>query len=118
MTNTLNTPVEALEYSFPIRVKSYGVRRHSGGRGLHSGGDGLIRELEFLAVTTVTVISERRSSRPYGLSGGEPGKVGYNTIVARDGTESALPSKASRVLQEGDVLRIATPGGGGWGKPI
>ena len=118
MTNTLNTPVEALEYSFPIRVKSYGVRRHSGGRGLHSGGDGLIRELEFLAVTTITVISERRSSRPYGLSGGEPGKVGYNTIVARDGTESALPSKASRVLQEGDVLRIATPGGGGWGKPI
>lgn len=117
MTNTLNTPIEALEYSFPIRVRSYGVRHKSGGRGLHSGGDGVIRELEFLENTTVTVISERRNSRPYGLEGGEPGKAGSNKVIKADGSTVTLPAKSSRILKKGDILRVSTPGGGGWGKP-
>lgn len=114
MTNTLNTPVEALEYTYPFQVRRYAIRKGSGGKGLHAGGDGLIREIQLLADAQVTLLSERRKIAPYGLSGGEPGIPGLNRLV-RDGEELALPSKGSFDLHPGDVLVIETPGGGGWG---
>jgi N-methylhydantoinase B len=116
MTNTLNTPVEALEYSYPVRVRRYAVRRGSGGLGLHRGGDGLLRDIEFLCEATVTILSERRRTAPYGLSGGMPGSRGRNVLV-RDGREIDLPGKAEVRVKPGDVLSLQTPGGGGWGRP-
>ena len=114
MTNTLNTPIEALEYTYPLRIQRYAVRRGSGGQGKHRGGDGLIREIQVLADAQVTLLSERRKIAPYGLSGGQPGSPGSNHLV-RNGKEIALPSKGSFDLRTGDVLVIETPGGGGWG---
>jgi N-methylhydantoinase B len=116
MTNTLNTPVEALEYAYPLRVQRYGLRRGSGGTGRHLGGDGLVREMEFLCPATVTILSERRRRAPYGLQGGEQGALGQNLLL-RDGQEEALPAKAQVQVEAGDVLRLRTPGGGGWGEP-
>ncbi len=115
MTNTLNTPVEALEMAYPFRVRRYGLRRGSGGEGAHRGGDGIVREYEFLAPVTVTMISERRAVAPWGLAGGETGAPGRNLLLSRNGEEIALPSKFTRRLEPGDRLRIETPGGGGWG---
>lgn len=115
MSNTLNTPVEALEHELPVRVRRYALRRGSGGRGLHRGGDGLVREIEFLAEARVTILSERRERAPYGLAGGEPGQPGENRLRRAGGAEEVLPGKASFDVQPGDVLIIATPGGGGWG---
>lgn len=114
MTNTLNTPVEALEYSYPLRVRRYGLRRGSGGSGRQRGGDGLVREIEFLCPATVTLLTERRRTAPYGLHGGGPGTPGRNILI-RDGREQELPGKAELQVRPGDVLRIETPGGGGWG---
>jgi N-methylhydantoinase B len=114
MTNTLNTPIEALEYVFPLRVTRYAVRRGSGGQGTHPGGDGIVREIEFLSPAHVTVISERRVTRPYGLNGGDDGHFGHNVLV-RDGADIELASKAEVDVRIGDRLRIETPGGGGWG---
>jgi N-methylhydantoinase B len=114
MTNTLNTPVEALEYTYPFRVRRYALRRGSGGRGQHRGGDGLVREIEFLCPAAVTILSERRRSAPYGLRGGEPGASGRNVLV-RDSEEQDLPGKVEIEVQAGDVLSLRTPGGGGWG---
>ena len=114
MSNTLNTPIEALELAFPVRVRRYAIRRDSGGAGRHRGGDGLIREIEFLAPVTATLLGERRITRPYGLSGGESGAPGENTLTSR-GIASRLPGRAQLRLDTGDVLSIATPGGGGWG---
>jgi N-methylhydantoinase B len=116
MSNTLNTPIEALEYSFPLRVRAYHLRRGSGGAGRRRGGEGLVRSLEFLAPVTATLTSERRRRAPYGLQGGADGQPGRNSLL-RDGVEIPLPGKVSLELQPGDVLRIATPGGGGWGRP-
>ncbi len=116
MTNTLNTPVEALEIAFPFRVRRYGLRTGSGGDGLHRGGDGIVREYELLAPATVTMISERRAVAPWGLAGGDAGQPGRNTLIHADGTEEALPSKFTRRLHPGERLRVETPGGGGWGK--
>ncbi len=116
MTNTLNTPIEALEYAYPLRVLRYTLRSGSGGNGLHRGGDGLIRDLEFLCPATVTVLSERRQRAPYGLHGGDTGAMGQN-ILARGGKESNLPGKAQLRVGPGDVLSLRTPGGGGWGVP-
>jgi len=114
MTNTLNTPVEALEYSYPFRMRSYGVRTGTGGAGARRGGDGLVREVELLAESEVTVLSERRTRGGYGLAGGEAAVPGRNS--ARIGDEVVeLPGKFSRTLPAGAVLRIETPGGGGWG---
>lgn len=114
MTNTMNTPVEALEYAYPFRVLRYGLRRGSGGAGLHPGGDGLVRELQFTAEVEATVLSERRRHGPYGLAGGLPGTPGRNETVR--GEEAAeQPGKFSLRLGEGDKIRIETPGGGGWG---
>jgi N-methylhydantoinase B len=116
MTNTLNTPVEALEYSYPIRVRCYALRLGSGGAGQHRGGDGLVREIEFLCPAKVTILSERRRTRPYGLQGGEPGLPGHNTLI-RNEREQELPGKVEIQVEAGDVLRLSTPGGGGWGPP-
>ncbi|HET7087563.1 MAG TPA: hydantoinase B/oxoprolinase family protein [Anaerolineae bacterium] len=115
MSNTLNTPIEALELAFPLRVRQYAIRCGSGGAGRRRGGDGLIREIEFLAPVTATLLGERRAARPYGLSGGEPGAPGENALI-REGVTSRLPGKVQLQLDTGDVLSIRTPGGGGWGE--
>jgi N-methylhydantoinase B len=110
MSNTLNTPVEALELEFPLRMIRYSLRRDSGGAGRHRGGDGVIRELEALAPLHYSLITERRRHRPPGAEGGEPGQAGRNLL---DGEE--LPGKAIGELRAGQRLRIETPGGGGLG---
>jgi len=114
MTNSLNTPIEAFEHQFPVRVAAYRVRRGSGGPGLHSGGDGIERRLEFLAPAEVTILSDRRTHPPYGLRGGQPGKPGLNTLL-RGGRATVLPGKTRFNVQPGEVLAIETPGGGGFG---
>jgi N-methylhydantoinase B len=118
MTNTMNTPVEALEAYYPLRVRKYVVRRGSGGTGRHPGGDGLVRELEFLAPAEVTVLAERRRVRPYGLRGGGDGAPGRDTLIrARDGRARRIGAKVTFSAEPGDTLRIETPGGGGFGRP-
>ncbi|MFW5940731.1 MAG: hydantoinase B/oxoprolinase family protein [Chloroflexota bacterium] len=116
MSNTLNTPVEALEYGFPLRVERYSLRHGSGGRGLHRGGDGLVRQIRFLAPVTVTLTSERRKRAPYGLNGGEPGAPGRNCLLS-DEHKVPLPGKVVVTLDESQLLSVETPGGGGWGPP-
>jgi N-methylhydantoinase B len=117
MTNSLNTPIEALEYAYPFRVRSYGYRKSSGGSGCFRGGDGLIREIELLADSQVTLLSERRKFQPYGLAGGKPGASGSASLIDGEGTVQLLPSKCSVPVHKGDRIRIETPGGGGWGEP-
>jgi N-methylhydantoinase B len=116
MTNTLNTPVEALEYAYPIRVRRYALRSGSGGAGRHRGGEGLVREIEFLCPATVTILSERRRTAPYGLHGGDPGARGRNVLVRHEGAQD-LPGKVEVRVEPGDLLSLRTPGGGGWGIP-
>jgi len=115
MTNTLNTPIEALEYSYPFLVTEYSIRRGTGGLGRHRGGDGIVREIELLSEADVTVLSERRKIPPYGLFGGTPGKVGKN-LLTRKGSFVEQGGKFSATLEKGDRLRVETPGGGGYGK--
>jgi N-methylhydantoinase B len=116
MTNSLNTPIEALEYAYPLRARRYAYRRGSGGDGEFRGGDGLIREIELLADAEVTLLADRRKFSPYGLSGGKDGAPGRATVLkAASGEAIELPGKCSRRLAKGDILRIETPGGGGWG---
>jgi N-methylhydantoinase B/oxoprolinase/acetone carboxylase alpha subunit len=115
MTNTLNTPVEALEHAYPFRVRRYHLRRSSGGQGLHAGGDGIVREIEVLAPCDATLLTERRTLAPYGLAGGNAGAPGRNTLVRADGREELLPAKITVRLAPGDAIRVETPGGGGWG---
>jgi N-methylhydantoinase B len=112
MSNTLNTPVEALESEFPVRARELSVRRGSGGAGRHPGGDGIVRELEALAPMRFTLITERRRHRPRGRDGGQDGAPGRNLLNGEP-----LPSKAAGELRPGDLLRIETPGGGGHGAP-
>lgn len=114
MTNTLNTPVEALEYAYPLLVRAYSIRRESGGSGAQRGGDGVVREIELLSDAEVTVLSERRVSSPYGLAGGAAGATGKNAVV-KDGLFLIRPGKFHERLKKGDILRIETPGGGGYG---
>ena len=114
MTNTLNTPVEALEYAYPLRVIRYEIRAGSGGGGKFHGGDGIIREIQVLTDCQLTLLSDRRKFPPYGLDGGEPGKTGRNLLI-RDKQEIHLPGKGSLELRKGDILSIHTPGGGGYG---
>jgi N-methylhydantoinase B len=115
MTNSLNTPIEALESAYPLRVRKYSLRRGSGGSGKFRGGDGIVREIEFLSDVRGSILSDRRRLQPYGLSGGRPGKAGRNRLtISGRGTE--LPSKSSFEAPMGSVLRIETPGGGGWGR--
>jgi N-methylhydantoinase B len=147
MTNSLNTPIEALETGYPVRVRRYSLRRDSGGKGRFRGGDGIIREIEFLTDVRASILSERRRFQPYGLAGGRPGEAGRNELIVPEKRKSKseirnstsqtrnskfeirnsefaklrsrireLPSKAAFNAPEGSILRIATPGGGGWGK--
>ena len=115
MTNTLNTPVEALEHEYPLRIERYALRKNSGGKGKYRGGDGLVREYLFLNSCSVTILSERRIHSPYGLFGGEPGKKGKNILI-RGKEKIYLPGKVNLQVREGDKIIIKTPGGGGWGK--
>jgi N-methylhydantoinase B len=116
MTNSLNTPAEALEYAYPFRVRRYSLRPDSGGTGKHRGGDGIVRELELLTDAEVTLLADRRTRGPYGLRGGSDGAPGRTTIIRADGREEILPGKASTRLRPGERVRIESPGGGGWGK--
>lgn len=115
MTNTMNTPIEALEHNYPFRVLTYSLRRDSGGRGRHRGGDGLVRQIELLADTQCTLLTERRSIPPYGLWGGKSGKKGRNLLIRR-GRIYPLPGKVNLSLKAADRLKIETPGGGAWGR--
>ncbi|MEK6410443.1 MAG: hydantoinase B/oxoprolinase family protein [Acidobacteriota bacterium] len=115
MTNSLNTPAEAMEYAYPMRVLRYSIRRGSGGGGQFRGGDGIVRELELLTDARVTILSDRRKTRPYGLNGGEPGAPGRTVLVTKNG-ELVLAGKDSVHANAGDRIRIETPGGGGWGQ--
>jgi len=116
MTNSLNTPAEALEYAYPLRVRRYSLRAGSGGSGRHGGGDGIIREIEVLTDSEVTLLAERRRRGPYGLSGGGDGAPGKAVVIRNDGSSQELPGKFSVRLRKGERIRIETPGGGGWGK--
>jgi N-methylhydantoinase B len=117
MTNSLNTPAEALEYAYPVRLRQYSLRSSSGGAGLHTGGAGIVREIEVLTDAQVTLLADRRSRGPYGLNGGADGAPGRTLIIRRDGSEETIPGKTSVRLRSGERVRIESPGGGGWGKP-
>jgi N-methylhydantoinase B/oxoprolinase/acetone carboxylase alpha subunit len=118
MSNTRNTPVEAIEHYLPVRIRQYGLRRGSAGSGRFPGGEGLIREYEALCETDITILSERRRERPWGAQGGRDGGCGRNTVLRADGTIEELGAKARLRLAAGDRLRIETPGGGGWGTEL
>jgi N-methylhydantoinase B/oxoprolinase/acetone carboxylase alpha subunit len=117
MSNTLNTPIEALESSYPLRVVRYEIRRGTGGSGLHSGGEGLRRDLQFLSPTRVTILAERRRLAPYGLQGGQAGAIGANVLI-RGGREQSLAGKVQFDAAPGDILSLRSPGGGGHGLSI
>jgi N-methylhydantoinase B len=114
MTNSWNTPIEAFEHAYPVRVRQYRVRRGSGGAGKHRGGDGIVRELEFLCPADVTVLADRRERGPYGLAGGSAGDAGKTLHVTGKG-EVALPGKVRLNVVSGERIRVETPGGGGFG---
>ena len=118
MTNTKNTPIEALERAFPMKVLRYRLRRGSGGAGEYAGGEGIERDLQMLEEVTVSLITERRASQPWGLAGGEPGATGENWLLPQGDESRAerLPDKCTITMHTGDVLRMLTPGGGGWGR--
>jgi N-methylhydantoinase B len=117
MTNTRNTPAEAMELDYPLRVWRYELRPGSGGAGLHPGGDGLVREIEALTDCVLTIQSERRQHAPWGLRGGSNGACGRNMLIRADGTTEELPGKGTWQLRNGDRVQVETPGGGGWGMP-
>jgi N-methylhydantoinase B len=109
MTNTLNTPIESLEYHFPMRIKSYSIRKNSGGKGDFKGGNGIIREYEILQPTEITLLTERRNISPWGLGGAGSGRNGENWL-----DQKKLAAKTHFIAHPGQVLRIKTPGGGGF----
>ena len=115
MTNSLNTPIEALEHAYPFRVRRYAIRRGSGGAGRTRGGDGIEREIEVGGDSRITILSDRRVRPPYGLHGGEPGAPGRNRLALPDGAERDVGGKATFDAPAGAVIRIHTPGGGGFG---
>lgn len=129
MSNSLNTPIEALEHAYPFRVRRYALRRGSGGAGLHTGGEGLERDIELLADARVTLLTERRERGPDGARGGAPGSPGRNALIRAATADSPeplpaellpaepLPAKTSFDATAGDILQIHSPGGGGWGTP-
>ena len=118
MTNTHMTDPEVMELRYPVRVHEWALRSGSGGNGRRKGGDGLIRELAFLKPLSVTFIGQHRNEKPYGVHGGASGASGIQTLIRTDGTRTLLPGVATVEVQAGDVLRVETPGGGGWGPPI
>ena len=111
MSNTLNTPIEALELEYPMRVERYELRDGSGGDGEQRGGDGVERAVRVLEPATLNLLTDRRRHAPQGAAGGEPGACGENLL-----NDEELPPKAARELAEGDVVTVRTPGGGGYGK--
>ena len=115
MTNSLNTPAEALEYAYPLRVRSYSLRPDSGGEGKFRGGDGIVREIEVLTDCDVTLLADRRSRGPWGLARGMDGAAGRAVVTRNDGSTEQMPGKFSTRLRKGERIRIETPGGGGWG---
>lgn len=115
MTNTLNTPIEAIERELPVMIDKYSIRRGSGGGGQYKGGDGIIRGYKFLSDATVTLITERRRLAPYGVLGGKPGRKGRNILI-KNGKAHIIPPKTTFKIKKGDTVLIETPGGGGWGK--
>ena len=114
MTNSLNTPIEALEHAYPYRVTRYEIRRGSGGSGTWRGGDGIRRDIQLLVPAQLTILSDRRVEGPYGLQGGGSGRPGRNVLISGD-DERELPSKVTTLLQAGDIISVRTPGGGGFG---
>jgi N-methylhydantoinase B len=114
MTNSLNTPAEALEYAYPLRVRRYALRSNSGGAGKFRGGDGVVREIEVLTDVEVTLLADRRMRGPWGLHGGADGAVGKAAIVREDGSCAELPGKFNVRLRTGERIRIESPGAGGW----
>jgi N-methylhydantoinase B len=118
MTNSLNTPAEALEYGYPLRVRQYLLRRGSGGKGKHHGGDGIVREIEVLTDAEVTLLADRRKLGAWGLSGGEEGLPGNASVVRTDGSREKLQGKSTVRLRQGERIRIESPGAGGWGNSI
>jgi len=116
MTNSLNTPAEALEYAYPFRITRYSLRPGSGGKGKYRGGDGIVREIEVLTDADVTILSDRRKRGPWGLAGGGEGAPGKTEILRLDGTVETLRSKDSARLKKGERVRVSSPGGGGYGK--
>jgi N-methylhydantoinase B len=116
MTNSLNTPAEALEYAYPLRVRRYSLRQGSGGSGKYRGGDGIVREIELLSDAEVTLLADRRTRGPYGLNGGGDGALGTAGVIRRDGSSQELPGKFNVRLRKGERIRIESPGGGGWGE--
>jgi N-methylhydantoinase B len=115
MTNSLNTPAEALEHAYPVRLRRYSLRSGSGGSGVHTGGDGIVREIEVLTDSQVTLLADRRTRGPYGLAGGSDGAPGRTVVTHLDGSVEELPSKCSVRLRSGEKVRVESPGGGGWG---
>jgi len=116
MTNSLNTPAEALEYAYPLRVRSYSLRTGSGGKGKFNGGDGIVREIEVLCDCDVTLLADRRKCGPWGLASGTDGSPGKAFITRQDGHQEEMPGKFSTRLRKGERIKIETPGGGGWGE--
>jgi N-methylhydantoinase B len=116
MTNSLNTPAEALEYAYPLRVRQYSLLSGSGGSGKYCGGDGIVREIEVLTDCEVTLLSERRTRSPWGLNGGSDGSLGNAYIIRNTGVWKSMPGKFSTRLGQGERIRIETPGAGGWGE--
>jgi N-methylhydantoinase B len=116
MTNSWNTPVEAFEHEYPVRVRAYRIRAGSGGAGKYAGGDGIVRELQFLEDVDLTILSDRRIRGPYGLAGGQNGAPGRNQVIPASGVSSEIPAKVRLSLRKNDTLRIESPGGGGWGE--
>jgi N-methylhydantoinase B len=117
MTNSLNTPAEALEYAYPLRIRTYSLRPDSGGSGKYRGGDGIVREIEVLTDAEVTLLADRRTRTPYGLNGGANGVAGKATVTRTDSSSQTLPGKFNVRLRKGERIRIEPPGGGGWGEP-
>lgn len=116
MTNTRITDPEVLEHRYPVRLERFEIRRGSGGKGRHRGGDGARRELKFLAPMSLSLLTQHRVERPYGMEGGEPGAPGRQRLVRTNGEEVDLPSIAAAEVEPGDRLILETPGGGGWGE--
>ena len=116
VTNSLNTPIEALEFAYPFRVRSYSYRPSSGGAGAARGGHGLIREIELLTPAQVTLLADRRKFAPYGLEGGGDGATSRAILIKPTGDSTELPGKCTRYAEAGDIIHIETPGGGGWGR--
>jgi N-methylhydantoinase B len=117
MTNTMNTPIESVASHYPFRVVAYTLRRDSGGRGRFRGGDGILREYEFHEPARISLIGDRRITKPWGLHGGGPGAVGEDWLIRASGKRVRLPGKITIDVEPGERVRVLTPGGGGWGRP-